>query len=151
MSRSGCWFLLAIAGFAAPANAQDLIGDGQELLTIGSLDGPLETSFGAIAEIEVAPRGEIVVLDRGDQTIRVFSPAGDHLVTFGREGSGPAEFRALTASAMRGDTLVVFDWRLQKIASFTLDGKLIDTRRIAFRCQSMVSCSGCGPFATGPS
>lgn len=124
--------ILAGVGVAVPLAGQAPVGNVEEVLSLGALDGPLELTFSRVVGVEVASTGEILIADRAENSIRVFSPSGDFVGVFGREGSGPAEFRSLAATAMLGDTLYVLDWRLQKIALFTLDGLLVRTRRIDY-------------------
>lgn len=106
--------------------------EATEELRIGAVDGPPESTFNRIAGARLGPAGTLVVLDGGDHLIKVFDESGTPLRTIGGEGEGPAEFLAASNLAWRGDTLWVFDWRLQKIASFDISGMLLDTRRIEF-------------------
>jgi len=53
-------------------------------------DGP--DVFGEVAAIGVSPTGLIHVIDGHSQEIRVFTPAGEHVRSFGRRGGGPGEF-----------------------------------------------------------
>lgn len=47
--------------------------------------------FGAIADVEILPDGNIIVLDRTYCTMRIFSPEGNYLSTISSRGSGPGE------------------------------------------------------------
>ncbi|MFQ5747101.1 MAG: 6-bladed beta-propeller [Gemmatimonadota bacterium] len=67
-------------------------------LTIGEPDG--ELSFGRIASVAPAD-GEIYVLDRQSQVVRVFDDSGAYLREFGGEGDGPGE---LHGAAVLGPT-----------------------------------------------
>lgn len=59
--------------------------------------------------------GRIVVADDGWREIRFFSPAGDFISSIGRAGEGPGEFQRIqTVSRWRGDSIVVFDQRLDR-------------------------------------
>jgi len=51
----------------------------REDLSIGMLDGPEAYTFGRVRGVLVSDCGEIVVLEAGDGTIRVFSPEGKFL------------------------------------------------------------------------
>lgn len=60
-------------------------------VVIGELDGPPPVVFGFIAGIDVDAAGQIFVVDRQASEIRVFSPDGEHLDTFGSPGRAPGE------------------------------------------------------------
>lgn len=100
-----------------------------EAVSIGVVDGPEEYTFGRIMDVAALPDGSVAVLDGTDLVVKVFDADGGHLRTFGGKGGGPAEFQGVTRLALRGDTIVVHDWRLSKLAEFTLHGELIRTVR----------------------
>src|SRR5690606_12729845 len=100
-----------------------------EAVSIGVVDGPEEYTFGRIMDVAALPDGSVAVLDGTDLVVKVFDADGGHLRTFGGKGGGPAEFQGVTGIALRGDTIVVHDWRLSKLAEFTLHGELIRTVR----------------------
>jgi hypothetical protein len=84
-------------------------------------------AFSSIAAVRVAPRGEVVVVDYGKR-IYVFAPDGRIQNQFGRAGQGPGELDGYTHGVtMSGDTIVVFDNRLQ---AFALDGAVLSTRAV---------------------
>ena len=64
-----------------------------EDLRIGALDGAGPDAFGQIKGIVATAAGQIAVLDAQAQEIRVFDADGAHLVTHGRSGDGPGEYR----------------------------------------------------------
>lgn len=123
---------LAVLLMAAPIAGQAPVADVIEVLSIGAVDGPPESTLSGVVGVEVASTGDILIGDRGGSSIRVFSPAGAFVRAFGREGDGPSEFRALATIGMLGDTVYALDWRLRKVAEFALDGTLIRTRRIDY-------------------
>jgi hypothetical protein len=106
--------------------------EATEELRLGAVDGPPESTFNRIVDARLGPDGTLLVLDGGDHLIKVFDESGTPLRTIGGEGEGPAEFLAASNLSLRGDTLWVLDWRLQKIASFDIGGTLLDTRRIEY-------------------
>lgn len=99
------------------------------LLVLGdSLDG---APFGEIRSMDVAPDGTILVLDRADGRVTVWSPEGELLRSFGGRGSGPGEVvtpgyvRALgDGGAVVGE---VFPPRLHRYDS---SGRHLGTRRV---------------------
>ncbi len=60
-------------------------------VSIGVLEGAEPYMFGDVRSIEVAPDGRIFVLDGQSLEIRVFSPDGTFVETWGRDGEGPGE------------------------------------------------------------
>ena len=61
---------------------------------IGREDGPDEFLFGEIAGAAINRRGDVVVVDRKTQDVRLFDARGTFLQRLGRAGQGPGEFRA---------------------------------------------------------
>lgn len=101
-----------------------------EDLSIGMIDGPEAYRFQRIRGVLVSDRGEIVVLEAGDGTIRVFSPEGAFVRQFGGRGNGRAEFQTMIMGVLKQDTLHVFDLAHRKVVRFDLEGRLIDTVRL---------------------
>jgi hypothetical protein len=62
--------------------------------TIGREDGPQHSIFGDITSAAVTARGNVVVVDRKTQDVRLFDAHGNFLQRLGRPGQGPGEFRA---------------------------------------------------------
>ena len=69
-----------------------------EALRIGSMAGTCD-AFGAVNSLAVDGDGRIYVTDRQVNDVRVFSPQGECLRTFGRSGEGPGEFGWLAGIA----------------------------------------------------
>ena len=65
-----------------------------EVLRIGSVDDTCD-SFGKVISLAVDGDGRIYVADWQANDIRVFSPQGECVRTFGRSGEGPGEFGML--------------------------------------------------------
>ena len=65
-----------------------------EVLRIGSLDDTCD-AFGRIMSLAVDGDGRIYVADSQASEVRVFSPEGECVRTFGRSGEGPGEFSLL--------------------------------------------------------
>jgi hypothetical protein len=62
-------------------------------VAIGMADGPDEYLLGQIASLAAAPTGEIYLMDRQVPALRKYGADGSYLMTLGREGSGPGEYR----------------------------------------------------------
>lgn len=69
--------------------------------------------FGVVGALRLAD-GRIVVAD-GAQRILAFDPAGQHVATVGRRGSGPEEFEGIGwLQRLPGDSLMAYDARLRR-------------------------------------
>ncbi len=63
----------------------------ETLAMIGAADGPEETTFGLVWDAAVTEVGDVLILDRVQAAIRVFSARGQYLYTLGGQGDGPGE------------------------------------------------------------
>lgn len=77
-----------------PQTGPDGVPTLVEVLRIGSTDGACD-AFGNVMSLAVDGDGRIYVADSQANDIRVFSPEGECVRTFGRSGEGPGEFRLL--------------------------------------------------------
>lgn len=71
--------------------------------TIGAEYGSDEYSFGDIADVDISPSREVLVLDRIECCIRVYSADGSFIRQIGRYGSGPGEMLAPVFMDVLGD------------------------------------------------
>ena len=122
---------------AAPAHGQDDQGrpwrlSAEPLLAIGRTDGPPEELFSRIVGAVRLPDGRYAVADGRELRITVYDPTGRLLSVFGREGSGPGEFRSIYGIWSIGDTLSVWDERLQRITRFSPAGDVLRTDALRF-------------------
>lgn len=78
-------------------------------------DGPAE--FHRITGIVRLSTGHIAVVNAGTNEVRVFSSTGSHVSTFGRDGSGPGEFRGPAYVWRAGDTVMIDDSSLLRLTS----------------------------------
>lgn len=91
-------------------------------LRIGAMEGDenylLFRPWGAVRLSD----GRIAVANNRAPDVRVFSPTGEHLHTFGSRGEGPGEFDSpVLIGVLPGDTLVVVDRRLRRVNLFHPD------------------------------
>lgn len=110
----------------APVSA-DTLGP---LLTVGramAVEAGAPDEFGRITSIALGPDANLYVSDSQAAEIRVFSPGGEFLRTFGRSGGGPGEFLALYSLAFLGDTLLAMDSGNARIALLDLSGRPLAT------------------------
>lgn len=95
----------------ASSSAPEVIGT-KALAQIGTEDGDAATVFGDMVAAAVLDDSTIAIIDGTASEVRLFTPAGRHLQTFGRAGSGPGEFRGATALLRAPDgALIVADSR----------------------------------------
>lgn len=99
----------------------------EPLLQIGVVEGALEEQFARIASVFRLPDGRIVVtnLDHPPE-IRIFDESGAHLVSMGRSGEGPGEFRAIGWVQQVGrDSLLAYDYWKSRLTYFDTGGELL--------------------------
>lgn len=91
-------------------------------LQIGAMDGEeaylLFRVWGAVRLSD----GRIALANNRAPDVRVFSPSGEHLRTFGQRGEGPEDFNSpVLMGLLPGDTLVVLDRLLRRVNLYDPD------------------------------
>ncbi len=77
--------------------------------------------------VSVGEAGRVAVLDRQSSQVSVFESDGRHVLTVGREGDGPGEFRYPSSVALMPDgEIVMFDYGKRALVRFASDGSLLD-------------------------
>lgn len=76
--------------------------------------------------------GHLYVVDRKPPVVKVYAPDGSFVRTFGREGSGPGEFR-VGFIAVRGDRIALHDPEEGRTTVFDTSGTLIKSA-VTFCC-----------------
>jgi hypothetical protein len=71
--------------------------------------------------------GRFYVADDGNQRIAVYDEQGHFLRSFGRQGSGPGEFRFVRILALCKDVLSLWDMNRRRTTLFTTSGELLNT------------------------
>jgi hypothetical protein len=95
-------------------------------LRIGTTDGSLMTQLFRVEGAVRLPDGRIAVLNRGTNEIRFFGATGSFMNSVGRDGEGPGEFRdPIEISVLTPDSLVVWDWALNRVSVVTVDGAFV--------------------------
>lgn len=92
----------------------------------GEPDGP--ASFYRVLPAQVAslPDDGIAVLDRQGSRVTVFDAAGTVLVSFGREGDGPGEFRyPASIAALSDGTITIYDYQKRALQHLTREGAFV--------------------------
>jgi len=95
---------------------------------VGAPIGETWESWSRIADAALLD-GRIFVLDVRLREIRAFSENGKYLTSVGRLGQGPGEFGLPRSLDVRGDTLMVLDWGLDRVVAFDSSGRHLRTYR----------------------
>ena len=108
---------------------------GELLLRIGKRGDPgWQRPFNHPTDVAVSQAGDIYVTDGyGNACVHKFSPAGEHILTWGEPGSGPGEFH--TPHGVWVDDLervYVVDRDNNRVQLFTSDGEYIEEWRDFF-------------------
>lgn len=108
--------------------------EGDTLYQLNDVSGALRTG-----------EGTVVVADDGDLRVRFYDADGRFVRQVGRAGEGPGEYRSIWTLGQAGDSLWVFDGRLDRFTYLGPTGELLGTERLDAR----VSVSGPKRFADG--
>ena len=98
-------------------------------LEVGGVAGDSARDFAGIRTALRFPDGRFLVTDGATDQIRLFDGSGAHLRTFGGHGNGESQFVALGPVFLRGDTIVAWDDRRQRIVGFLPDGRFLGSVR----------------------
>lgn len=98
----------------------------EEELRVDSREGAAEYAFGRIGAMAVGADGTMYVYDGAMTALRAYDARGRHVRAFGREGSGPGEFRTVLGLAALADgRLLVRD--AARIVVYAATGEPIDS------------------------
>lgn len=97
----------------------------EKIRTLGDIEAADENvTFYMPQDIALDPEGNLYVLDTGNHRIQKFSPKGEYLTTFGREGQGPGEFNYPGSLDFgKNGELIVASPYIQKIQFLNPEGK----------------------------
>jgi len=95
-------------------------------LEIGTVAGDPNDQLYRVSSAKRLPDGRILVANAGSREIRLYSVSGDHLLSFGGSGDGPADFRYPSDVAVAPDGSIRVQDR-GDLVYFTMGGEL--TRR----------------------
>jgi len=97
----------------------------EKIRTLGDIEAADENvTFYMPQDIALDPEGNLYVLDTGNHRIQKFSPQGEYLTTFGREGQGPGEFNYPGSLDFgKNGELIVASPYIQKIQFLNPEGK----------------------------
>jgi tripartite motif-containing protein 71 len=98
--------------------------------------------------VAVDSRGNIYVVDTGNNRIVKFDPSGKELISFGKKGSGPGQFlEPLVAAVSPQGNVLVLDSETSWIQVFAPDGKFLN--RIAGPAMSFYHPAGLAVSSDG--
>lgn len=119
---------VAVVGYAASLSAQRPVqGTLRSEMTIDGSDAAVE--FTRILDVLPLRDGSIVVVEPRESRLRRFSEDGTRQRTFGRDGSGPGEYRRITRVGAKGDSIWVTDVGTRRTTWLDLDGGLLGTQQ----------------------
>lgn len=98
--------------------------DTKPLLEIGGVDGEGSTEFADIRGVLRLQGGGVAVANGATNEIRIFRTNGVFLISAGRAGSGPGEFKRLRRLFRFGDTLAGVDADT-RVQLFTAGGRFV--------------------------
>jgi 6-bladed beta-propeller len=107
----------------------------QPEFAIGKVEGEGADVFGSISALEVDQIGNIYVLDRQANDLRIFDEHGNHVRTVGRAGQGPGEYSAANGLVwLAEDSLLVIDQRGDRYSVLDQAGNYVRAvrRRLGF-------------------
>jgi hypothetical protein len=77
--------------------------------------------IGRLGPFDVDDDGRVYVADAMQHRVHVFDPAGRYLTHFGREGSGPGEFRAMGGPKFSNGYIHVYDPMMMRLSRYSPD------------------------------
>ena len=102
--------------------------DSTPVIDIGGTDDP-EYDLVQVSDAVRLSDGRIAVFVNATANLRIYDSTGAHILTAGRSGDGPGEFRAVeTMERIAGDTLLVYDYLLRRMSVVTPEGDVVSTR-----------------------
>lgn len=96
---------------------------------IGAFEGDDVYMLGDVAGLAVAPDGAVYVYDRQVPALRKYAPDGEFTATFGREGSGPGEYRQSDGglAVLPDGRVLLRDPGNARITVYSSTGETLDT------------------------
>jgi hypothetical protein len=110
----------------------------KEELTIGEVEGEENYMFGSGISFNTDDAGNFYVADSDSHRIQKYDPEGKYLLTIGREGQGPGEFRWLSIPRFDTDNnIYITDWPNRRISFFDKNGQYLRQIRMQERYQNI--------------
>ncbi|MDH5467562.1 MAG: 6-bladed beta-propeller [Candidatus Aminicenantes bacterium] len=110
----------------------------QEELTIGEFEGDENYMFGGSIYFNTDDEGNFYVVDADNHRIQKYDPEGKYILTIGREGQGPGEFRSFSLPRFDKDNrLYITDGSNRRISFFDKDGQYLKQIRMQERYENL--------------
>jgi hypothetical protein len=122
---------------------------GKPTLQIGGGVTDTTALVGPVAGAFRLADGRVVVADRGAHALRWFASDGTGLLTMGRDGEGPGEFRFIDGLLEIGDSIAVFDAQLHRLSIFGPDGKFARLINLTGKNDAPLGLRPIGRISTG--
>lgn len=135
------WTVADSAGIEIVANAggaEEWTLSGDPTVTLGVVDQGGPTEFFRIADIAMLDGGALAIANSGTEEVRLFSPTGRFLGSFGREGHGPREFTRLSRVDAYSDSLMTYDGGNDRISVWGSKGTWVRSFRLQWFSGSLV-------------
>lgn len=94
-------------------------------VVIGAAEGDERYLLDNIVMVRRAASGRIIVLEGGQNRVRVYDEEGTHLIDMGGRGEGPSEFRFPQYLSLKNDSIGVYDAVTGRIAWFDSSGRFL--------------------------
>ena len=121
--RFGVSFSLILLAVSLNAQPRPLNVSAQPVLTLGADESNQATTFTAVVGATRLPNGRIIVGDRAEMSLKVFSAQGKLIKSYGRKGSGPGELSYLAHFWRCGSEFFTYDIdNGNRTSVFTLEG-----------------------------
>lgn len=91
------------------------------LIREGSFSSSERQLIGRLGPFDVDDVGHVYASDAMQHRVHVFDQSGRYLTHFGREGSGPGEFRAMGGPKFSNGYIHVYDPMMMRLSTFSLD------------------------------
>lgn len=105
------------------------------VIDIGTVEGDLQYQLYRVYSAVRLSDGRVVIGDDGSSELRFFDGEGRYLLSVGREGEGPGEFRfLLRVWSGENDSIFVWDGLLNRLSVFSQSGAFV--RSVRFSVES---------------
>ena len=109
--------------------------------------GPEHEFYRVLSGIKL-DNGRIVIGNNGSNQLKVYTGEGEFLLSIGREGEGPGEFKQLDwVSRYRGDSIFAYDYGLGRWSIFSGEGEFGRSARVTTPGGQRVEIAQ--PFSSG--
>lgn len=128
VDSTGDTIVVRIAGEVPERLVRHLVPE----LTVGSLDGAVEETFGSIATVVGLPDGGLLVFDDQAGEVRRFDSTGAFVHMLGGRGGGPGEYGHVNGIQILPDgRIALWDAAGNRMNIYAADGEFLTTWRLS--------------------